>query len=53
LPLAVIPLVQFASDAKLMGRWRVARMPLAMAWLCAGVILVLNGTLLWQTVFSG
>ncbi len=31
LPLSVIPLVRFASDARLMGRWRVARVPLALA----------------------
>jgi manganese transport protein len=52
LPLAVIPLVRFASDAKLMGQWRVARVPLALAWVCAGVIVVLNGVLLWQAAFS-
>ncbi|KND61583.1 Manganese transport protein MntH [Candidatus Burkholderia verschuerenii] len=53
LPLAVIPLVRFASDARLMGRWRVVRVPLALAWLCAGVIVVLNGTLLWQALAAG
>ncbi|MDR5756952.1 Nramp family divalent metal transporter [Caballeronia sp. LZ035] len=53
LPLAVIPLVSFASDARLMGRWRVARLPLALAWGCAGVILALNGAMLWQAVFTG
>ncbi|WP_244827943.1 Nramp family divalent metal transporter [Caballeronia sp. TF1N1] len=52
LPLAVIPLVRFASDAGLMGRWRVARVPLALAWACAGLILALNGALLWQMVGS-
>jgi manganese transport protein len=53
LPLAVIPLVRFASDAGLMGRWRVARVPLALAWACAGVIVALNGAMLWQAVVSG
>jgi manganese transport protein len=48
LPLAVIPLVRFASDAGLMGRWRVKRIPLALAWLCAALIVLLNGALLWQ-----
>ncbi|WP_051180310.1 Nramp family divalent metal transporter [Caballeronia insecticola] len=52
LPLAVIPLVRFASDAALMGRWRVARVPLALAWGCAGIIVALNGAMLWQAVFS-
>ncbi|MFP3505747.1 Nramp family divalent metal transporter [Burkholderia sp. SIMBA_062] len=50
LPLAVIPLVRFASDAELMGRFRVERIPLALAWLCAGVIVALNAALLWQLV---
>jgi manganese transport protein len=31
LPLAIIPLVRFASDVGLMGRWRVARTPLVAA----------------------
>jgi manganese transport protein len=53
LPLAVIPLIGFASDARLMGRWRVARVPLVLAWACAGVILALNGAMLWQAAFSG
>jgi manganese transport protein len=52
LPLAVIPLVRFASDAGLMGRWRVARVPLVLAWGCAGVIVALNGALLWQLVIG-
>ncbi|SAK61602.1 manganese/iron transporter [Caballeronia calidae] len=52
LPLAVIPLVRFASDAGLMGRWRVTRVPLALAWSCAGVIVALNGAMLWQAVVS-
>ncbi|CDY76551.1 Manganese transport protein MntH [Caballeronia glathei] len=50
LPLAVIPLVRFASDAGLMGRWRVARIPLALAWACAGIIVALNVALLSQLV---
>ncbi|WP_157131145.1 Nramp family divalent metal transporter [Burkholderia savannae] len=52
LPLAVIPLVTFASDAALMGRFRVGRIPFALAWLCAGMIVVLNTALLWQLATS-
>ncbi|WP_244813530.1 Nramp family divalent metal transporter [Caballeronia sp. Lep1P3] len=48
LPLAVIPLVRFAADARLMGRWRIARLPLGLAWGCAGVIVALNVALLSQ-----
>jgi manganese transport protein len=40
--------VRFASDTGLMGRWRVKRIPLALAWLCAALIVLLNGALLWQ-----
>lgn len=50
LPFAVIPLVRFAGDAKLMGQWRVRGVLLATAWLIAGAIVTLNGVLLWQTV---
>ncbi|BCF89085.1 membrane metal-ion transporter [Paraburkholderia largidicola] len=52
LPLAVIPLVRFASDAGLMGRFRVKRIPHALAWLCAGIIVMLNVALLWQLVMD-
>jgi manganese transport protein len=27
LPLAIIPLLRFASDVRLMGRWRLSRAP--------------------------
>lgn len=50
LPLAVLPLIGFASRADLMGAWRVRGLPLALAWLSAGAILFLNGALLWQSV---
>ncbi|MDR3398331.1 MAG: Nramp family divalent metal transporter [Pandoraea sp.] len=50
LPFAVIPLVRFAGDAKLMGEWRVRGALLAVAWLIAGAIVALNGILLWQTL---
>ncbi|MGO4329788.1 Nramp family divalent metal transporter [Cupriavidus sp. 2TAF22] len=48
LPLAVVPLILFGSSRELMGAWRVRGVPLALAWLSAGVILFLNGALLWQ-----
>ncbi|VVE88090.1 Nramp family divalent metal transporter [Pandoraea bronchicola] len=50
LPFAVIPLVRFAGDAKLMGEWRARGALLAVAWLIAGAIVALNGILLWQTL---
>ncbi|CAB3759039.1 Nramp family divalent metal transporter [Paraburkholderia solisilvae] len=48
LPLAVVPLVRFASDAQLMRGWRVKRVPLVLAWLAAAGIIMLNGALVWQ-----
>jgi manganese transport protein len=48
LPLAVIPLVRFASDRALMRDRRIRRVPLAVAWACAIVIVMLNLVLLWQ-----
>lgn len=48
LPLAVVPLIRFASDAALMRDWRVRGVPLALAWLCATFIIALNAALLWQ-----
>jgi manganese transport protein len=50
LPLAVFPLIRYASDPVLMRDWCVRGAPLALAWLSAAVILVLNGALLWQVV---
>jgi len=49
LPLAVVPLIRFASDRQLMREWRVRGVPLVLAWLCATAIVVLNGALIWET----
>ncbi|CAB3748169.1 Nramp family divalent metal transporter [Paraburkholderia humisilvae] len=48
LPLAVVPLVRFASDTRLMRGWRVRRAPLVLAWLATAGIIALNGALVWQ-----
>ncbi|MFB9121792.1 divalent metal cation transporter [Paraburkholderia dipogonis] len=48
LPLAVVPLIRFTSDATLMRGWRVRGVPLVLAWLSAAFIIMLNGALLWQ-----
>jgi manganese transport protein len=48
LPLAVVPLILFASNRELMGQWRVRGIPLAAAWTSAAAIVLLNGALLWQ-----
>jgi manganese transport protein len=49
LPLAVVPLIRFASDRQLMGEWHVRGAPLLLAWLCAAAIVALNGALIWET----
>ncbi len=50
LPFAVIPLVKFTSDRRLMGPFVSPRWLQGLAWLVAGVIVVLNVWLLVQTV---
>jgi manganese transport protein len=52
LPLAVVPLVRFASDARIMASFRVKRLPVALAWMCIGLIVVLNAMLFWQLMTS-
>jgi manganese transport protein len=52
LPLAVVPLIRFTSDAALMRGWRVRGVPLVLAWLSAAFIIMLNGALLWQVAFG-
>ncbi|MFA6268096.1 MAG: divalent metal cation transporter, partial [Pseudolabrys sp.] len=52
LPFAVIPLVQFVSDKRKMGVFTISRPVTALAWLVAGVIVVLNVKLLLDT-FAG
>ncbi|WP_345810750.1 Nramp family divalent metal transporter [Paraburkholderia sp. PREW-6R] len=52
LPLAVVPLIRCASDAALMRGWRVRGVPLALSWLSAMFIVVLNAALLWQLTFG-
>nr|WKF55586.1 Divalent metal cation transporter MntH [Paraburkholderia busanensis] len=53
LPLAVVPLIRYASDATLMRGWRVRGMPLALAWFSAVFIVALNAALLWQLAVGG
>ncbi len=49
LPLAIVPLLLFAQDRGLMGRWRVKGMLLWISWALAGAIGLANVTILWQT----
>lgn len=50
LPFAVIPLVLFVSDRKLMGKFVISKPLTIFSWLVAGVILGLNFKLLYDTV---
>jgi len=40
----------FVSDRKRMGRFAIGPVMKLVAWPCAGIILLLNVWLLWQTV---
>jgi manganese transport protein len=52
LPFAVIPLVRFVSDRGLMGAFTVPRWLGVLSWAIAGLIVVLNGKLLVDTIFG-
>jgi manganese transport protein len=49
----VIPLVMFTADGKKMGRFTISRPVAALAWVVAGLIVVLNVKLLFDTVSGG
>jgi manganese transport protein len=50
LPFAVIPLVRFVSDRRKMGQFAIATSVAAIAWIVAGLIVVLNVKLLVDAV---
>ncbi|MBR0882683.1 manganese transport protein [Bradyrhizobium japonicum] len=52
LPFAVIPLVRFVSDRRKMGKFAIPTSVAALAWIVAGVIVVLNVKLLVDTLFG-
>jgi manganese transport protein len=52
LPFAVIPLVQFVSDRKKMGKFAISRPLAVLAWTVAALIVILNVKLLADTVFG-
>ncbi|MBR0720714.1 Nramp family divalent metal transporter [Bradyrhizobium manausense] len=52
LPFAVIPLVRFVSDRRKMGQFTIPSYVAAIAWIVAGVIVVLNVKLLVDTLFG-
>ena len=49
LPFAVIPLVKFTGDRRLMGQFVNRRATVVLGWVVATVIIGLNGCLLWLT----
>jgi manganese transport protein len=52
LPFAVIPLVRFVSDRRKMGQFAIPASVAAIAWIVAGVIVILNVKLLADTIFG-
>jgi manganese transport protein len=52
LPFAVIPLVQFVSDRRKMGKFAISRPLAILSWIVAAVILALNFKLLYDTAFG-
>jgi len=52
LPFAVIPLVRFVSDRRKMGQFAIPVSVAAVAWIVAGVIVILNVKLLADTLFG-
>ena len=48
LPFALVPLLLLTSDAKVMGSFVNVPATRRLGWLVAGIIIVLNATLLWQ-----
>jgi manganese transport protein len=52
LPFAVIPLVRFVSDRRKMGKFAISRSVAAVAWIVAGIIVILNVKLLFDTLFG-
>ncbi|MDQ0470456.1 Nramp family divalent metal transporter [Labrys wisconsinensis] len=52
LPFAVIPLVRFVTDRRKMGVFTIPRWAAVLSWTVAGIILVLNFKLLFDTVLG-
>jgi manganese transport protein len=50
LPFAIIPLVQFTSERRRMGEFANPPWLKGLAWLCAVVVVSLNGVLIWMSV---
>lgn len=52
LPFAVIPLVRFVSDRRKMGQFAIPMSVAAIAWIVAGIIVILNVKLLVDTLLG-
>jgi manganese transport protein len=52
LPFAVIPLVQFVSDRKKIGKFAISRPVAVLSWAVAALIVVLNVKLLADTMLG-
>ena len=51
LPFAIVPLVRFVSDRRIMGAFVIPRWVGAAAWAVTGLVLVLNAKLVFDTLF--
>ena len=51
LPFAIVPLVRFVSDRRIMGAFVIPRWVGAAAWAVTGLVLVLNAKLMFDTLF--
>jgi len=53
IPFALVPLIRFTSQRRLMGSLVNSRLTTAIAWALAGLIIALNLFLLWTTLTGG
>jgi manganese transport protein len=53
LPVPMVALIVLSSDRAIMGRFANSAWVRTLASACAGIVLILNGVLLYETVFAG
>jgi manganese transport protein len=53
IPFALVPLIRFTDDRRLMGELANHRLTSAAAWVVAALVVSLNGYLLWRVVAEG
>ncbi len=53
LPFTIIPLIMLSSNTKVMGKFKLTKLQLTIAWIIAVIIMALNAFLLFQTFTGG